>query len=72
MKLGIYKHYKGNMYEVIAEGLDSDSDELVIIYKPLYKTDVIREDMFFVRSKKIFLEKILIDGKMISRFEFVK
>lgn len=72
MKLGIYKHYKGNMYEVIAEGLDSDSDELMIIYKPLYKTDVIREDMFFVRSKKIFLEKILIDGKMISRFEFVK
>jgi hypothetical protein len=71
MQLGTYQHYKGNLYQVTAFALNSDTQQEMVIYKPLYKTDIISEDMFFVRDKKIFLEIVEINGEKKPRFIFL-
>lgn len=65
IKKGIYKHFKGKLYEVIGEGLDTEEMRMYVIYRPLY--DNAQE--FFVRPKSMF-EEILPNG--IPRFEFVR
>ena len=52
----VYRHFKGNYYFVENIGRDSETQEDVVIYKPLYP----REDgsYIWVRPKKMFLEEI--------------
>lgn len=66
VKLGKYRHFKGNLYEVLFVGYDSETTEEVVIYKALYG-----ENEIWVRPKKMFLEKIVRDGKEIDRFEYI-
>ena len=33
---GIYKHYKGNDYEVIGTARHSETEELMVVYRTLY------------------------------------
>lgn len=56
VKIGkVYRHFKGNYYFVENVGLDSETKERVVIYKPLYE----REDSkIWVRKEKMFLEEI--------------
>ena len=56
VKIGkVYRHFKGNYYFVENVGLDSETKERVVIYKPLYE----REDSKIrVRKEKMFLEEI--------------
>lgn len=35
IRLGQYKHFKGNLYEVIAVGKDCETQEDVVVYKAL-------------------------------------
>lgn len=40
IELGTYKHYKGNLYEVIALATHSESLEKMVVYKALYQKKV--------------------------------
>lgn len=71
MITGIYKHYKGNRYEVIGIAHDSETMEEMVVYKALYKSDDFGEEALWVRPKKMFEEEILLDGKHVKRFELV-
>ena len=51
----VYRHFKGNYYFVENIGLDSKNMEKVVIYKALYDRP---NSQIFVRSEKMFLEKI--------------
>jgi hypothetical protein len=64
-----YKHYKGNEYEIIAFALDSDTLEEVVVYKGLYNSKEFGKNSIWVRPKKEFFEKIIIDGKEFERFK---
>jgi hypothetical protein len=40
IKIGArYKHYKGDFYEIIAVGRNSNSLEEVVVYRGLYKSE---------------------------------
>lgn len=65
IKKGIYKHYKGNLYEVVATATHSESLEKLVIYKALYG-----EYGIWARPLKMFTENVVIDGKPLPRFEF--
>ncbi len=64
-KLGKYKHFKGNMYEVIGIAKDSETQEEMVVYKN-------PEGGLWVRPKKMFLEDVTRDGKTMKRFEFIE
>ncbi len=51
----VYRHFKGNYYFVENVALDSETQERVVIYKPLYP----RNDAgIWVRREAMFLEEI--------------
>lgn len=51
----VYRHFKGNYYFVRDVALDSETQERMVVYSPLYN----REDsMLWVRPEKMFLEEI--------------
>lgn len=71
IKLGKYKHYKGKDYEVVGVARHSETLEELVVYKALYSTPNFGENPLWIRPKKMFLEKVEVDGKVIPRFEFV-
>ncbi len=69
MKLapGIYKHYKGNLYEVIGVAQHSETEEMMAVYKTLYG-----DFSLWVRPLTMFMETLDIEGKTVARFEFIE
>jgi len=66
LKLGKYKHYKGNEYEVIGVSKHSETLEELVVYRALYG-----ERQFWVRPLEMFFEKVEVNGKKVPRFEYV-
>lgn len=67
MQLGIYRHYKGNNYQVLGEVRHSETLEVLVLYKALYG-----DYGLWVRPKAMFDETILVEGRKVRRFEFVR
>lgn len=69
MKLqkGIYRHYKGNLYEVIDVAQHSETQEYLVVYKTLYG-----DFSTWVRPLDMFQESVERDGQQVARFEFVE
>lgn len=67
MKKGIYKHYKGNMYELLHIAKHSETLEKMVVYKALYG-----EGEIWVRPASMWDEEIEKDGKKVKRFELVE
>ena len=62
---GIYRHYKGNRYEVLGLGLHSETEEPMVIYKALYGQKEI-----WLRPASMWNEEVTLpDGKTVRRFE---
>ncbi len=51
----IYRHFKGNYYFVEDIALDSETQERMVIYKPLCERS---DSKIWVRREKMFLEEI--------------
>ena len=71
MKLGKYKHHKGNYYEVIGVARHSETNEELVVYKALWDVPEYGINSLWVRPKKMFNEIIEKDSKKIQRFEFI-
>ncbi len=52
----VYRHFKGNYYFVENIAYDSENQERMVVYKPLYKRDDSKN--IWVRPEKMFLEEI--------------
>ena len=65
VKLGKYKHFKGEVMEVLCIGKHSETLEEYVVYKELDDNSV------WVRPKKMFLEEVEVQGKKVPRFEFL-
>ncbi len=66
MELGLYKHYKGNLYEVIGIARHSETLEEFVVYKATYQEE---GENLWVRPLAMFLETVVIDGVERKRFE---
>ena len=66
MELGLYKHYKGNLYEVIGIARHSETLEELMVYKATYQKE---GENLWVRPLSMFLETVVIDGVERKRFE---
>ena len=64
--LGVYRHYKGNYYEVIGFAKHSETLEDIVIYKALYG-----ERKGWVRPLFMWENPIEVDGKTVNRFEYI-
>ena len=71
LKPGIYKHYKGNLYEVVGVARHSETMEELVVYKALYENEF-GKDSLWVRPLKMFIENVEIQGRQIPRFEYIK
>lgn len=61
---GKYTHYKGGEYEVIDTVIHSETEELLVLYRPLYG-----EAKLWVRPYEMFFEMVSIDGNEVPRFK---
>lgn len=64
LQTGIYEHYKGNRYEVIGVALHTETLEPMVVYRPLYKTDV----PLWTRPFAMFVGTVEVDGAQVPRF----
>lgn len=66
IKLGEYKHYKGNTYNVIGVAKHSETLEEFVVYQALYT-----DKKMWVRPKAMFEENVKVNGKTKKRFEYI-
>lgn len=63
---GLYRHYKGKIYEVIGTARHSERLEELVVYKATYQPE---GENLWVRPAAMFLETVMIDGVERKRFE---
>lgn len=66
MKKGIYKHFKGNKYELLTTAVNSENLEEMIVYKALYG-----DERIWVRPAYMWDEEVEFEGKKVKRFEYI-
>ncbi|HRG59020.1 MAG TPA: DUF1653 domain-containing protein [Bacteroidia bacterium] len=71
VEIGIYKHYKGKLYEVIGIANHSETLEEMVVYRALYDGQFGKNSLW-VRPLKMFTEEIEVNSKKVKRFELVK
>ena len=64
---GKYRHYKGGLYEVIGIARHSETQEELVVYRPLYG-----EGGLWVRPRVMFLETVVVNGESLPRFQRVE
>ncbi len=64
---GIYRHYKGNLYEVSGLARHSETEETLVVYRALYG-----DYGLWVRPAAMFDESITVDGRTQKRFELIQ
>lgn len=65
IKKGIYRHFKGGLYELIDIARHSETEEKMVIYRSL------ENNIIWVRPLKMWEEEIKKDGKIYKRFTYV-
>lgn len=62
---GIYKHYKGQLYQVFRCARHSETEEWYVVYQCLYG-----DFSLWIRPLAMFKEKIILEnGQQVARFE---
>jgi len=67
IKIGKYRHYKGNEYKVIGVAKHSETQEELVVYQALYG-----DHQIWVRPLEMFKENVVVDGTEKPRFESVE
>ena len=62
---GIYKHYKGNLYELVDVARHSETLEPLIIYKNVKTGEA------WARPAHMWNETVVVDGVEVLRFQYI-
>ncbi|MEK7579493.1 MAG: DUF1653 domain-containing protein [Patescibacteria group bacterium] len=68
VKIGFYKHFKGQVVKVLGVAKHSETLEDLVVYDHLGLNEL--SDLW-VRPLAMFLEDVEVDGKKMKRFEYV-
>ena len=63
IKAGIYRHHKGQLYEVLGMARHSETEEILIVYRALYG-----EYGLWVRPAAMFAETVTFNSETLPRF----
>lgn len=63
---GIYRHFKGGLYEVVDTVINSESLETMVLYRPL------DSPYFWVRPYSMFCSTVERNGEVLKRFTLLK
>ncbi|MFT5276514.1 MAG: hypothetical protein ACI97K_002441 [Glaciecola sp.] len=66
MEIGLYKHYKGNIYDVIGVATHSEDESKLVVYRPTYG-----DKDLWVRPYAMFNETVEVGGKILPRFAYI-
>ena len=66
MKLGKYKHFKGNEYEALYVAKHSETLEEMVVYRALYG-----EFGIWVRPLSMWNETVIHEGREVKRFTYI-
>ena len=66
IKLGKYRHYKGNEYELLSVATHSETLEPLAVYKALYG-----EGGVWVRPLSMWQETVVVNGESVPRFAYI-
>ena len=67
IKLGKYRHYKGNEYEVMGVANHSETLEKMVVYRALYG-----EKEIWVRPASMWNDDIEKNGETVKRFTYIE
>lgn len=67
LALGVYRHYKGKEYQVIAVARHSETEEELVVYRLMYG-----DFSYWVRPLSMFTENIELEDVIIPRFQWLK
>ena len=65
LRPGIYRHYKGNLYQVLDVARHSETEEWFVVYRPLYG-----ERGLWIRPLAMFTERVQWSGESVERFRY--
>ena len=63
---GRYRHFKGNEYQVLGMARPSETEEEMVVYRPLYG-----EGGLWVRPAAMWTEVVERDGRRQLRFAYI-
>ena len=67
IKLALYRHYKGNVYKVLAIASHSETHEDMVVYQAQSG-----ECKIWVRPASMWNETVTLEGKTVKRFELLE
>lgn len=67
IKIGKYRHFKGNEYQVLYLAKHSETLEEMVVYQALYG-----EKGIWVRPASMWNEDVIRDGKTLKRFTYIE
>jgi hypothetical protein len=65
-RIGRYRHYKGNEYQVLGTATHSETGEKLVVYRALYDARGL-----WVRPVGMFCESVQVGGESVPRFLYV-
>ncbi|MCC2638917.1 MAG: hypothetical protein K0Q68_2636 [Moraxellaceae bacterium] len=65
LRPGRYRHYKGQDYEVAFLARHSESEEVLVVYRPLYGAGE-----WWVRPYAMFAGTVMVEGRELPRFDY--
>lgn len=68
---GIYRHYKGGIFKVVALAKMDDTKEEYVVFHSVYQGLERGEGGWWIRRKDEFEEEVEYRGKLVPRFKFV-